>query len=58
MRVIIVGAGIIGSALAYRLASRGQRVIVVEAGQSAGGEATGASFGWLNASSFADTAHF
>lgn len=58
MRIIIVGAGIVGCALAYRLASGGHAVTVIEAGQSAGGGATGASFGWLNASFFADEAHF
>lgn len=46
--VIVVGAGIIGAAIAYRLAKTEARVTLIDmAGPSAG--ATGKSFGWVNA---------
>ena len=47
-RIVIIGAGIIGSSLAYHLAKRGARVTIVDAQHPAAG-ATGKSFGWLNA---------
>ncbi len=54
--VLIVGAGLIGSAVAYGLAQAGARVTIVDrAGPAAG--ASGASFGWINASFYADAAH-
>ncbi|MEL6639879.1 MAG: FAD-dependent oxidoreductase [Pseudomonadota bacterium] len=53
-KIIIVGAGIIGAAIAHAL--RDHDVIVVDAGPVAGG-ASGRSFGWVNASFFADEAH-
>ncbi|MEO0371272.1 MAG: FAD-dependent oxidoreductase [Pseudomonadota bacterium] len=53
--VIIVGAGIIGAAVAYRLARAGAQVTVVDAGQAG---ATGASFGWINASFFLHEDHY
>lgn len=56
-RVLIVGAGIIGAAIAERLASSGNDVVVVDA-SAPGGGATGASFGWINASFYADPTHF
>jgi glycine/D-amino acid oxidase-like deaminating enzyme len=49
-RVIIVGAGIIGAAIAYHLARAGALVTVVDGGEP-GGLATRASFAWINASS-------
>lgn len=59
MRIVIVGAGIIGCALAYRLsADPGTEVVILDAAQAPGQGASGASFGWLNASFFADAAHF
>ncbi|WP_298969762.1 FAD-binding oxidoreductase [uncultured Roseobacter sp.] len=57
MKVIIVGAGIIGALTAFRLAERGAEVTVIDAGQPAGA-ASGASFGWTNASFHADQDHF
>ncbi len=57
MHVAIIGAGIIGASLAYALAKRGAEVTVLDAAGPAAG-ATGASFGWINASFFADAAHF
>jgi glycine/D-amino acid oxidase-like deaminating enzyme len=48
-RVAVIGGGILGASLSYHLAKRGARVMVV-AESGAGGEATPATFGWLNAS--------
>lgn len=45
---IVVGAGMLGSAAAYRLACAGQRVLLIDAHEPASG-ATGNSFSWLNA---------
>jgi glycine/D-amino acid oxidase-like deaminating enzyme len=46
--IVIVGGGIIGAAVTYRLAQAGARVTLLEAGHLAGGT-SGASFAWLNA---------
>lgn len=54
-RVIIVGAGIVGAAIAERVANTGRDVFVV--GEAAQG-ATAASFGWINASYYLNDAHF
>ena len=57
MRIAIVGAGIIGAAIARACAADGHDVTIVDrVGVAAG--ATGHSFGWVNASFFADAAHF
>ena len=59
MRVVIIGAGIIGCALAYRLARNGSAdVTVIDRAAGPAAAATGASFGWINASYFLDEAHF
>ncbi|QVM89741.1 FAD-binding oxidoreductase [Pseudomonas entomophila] len=47
MRVIVVGAGIVGASIAYHLARKGARVTVVEASEIASG-VTGRSFAWIN----------
>ena len=53
MKVIVIGAGIVGAAVADQLALNGADVTVLE--QSAPGSgASGKSFGWINAS-FAET---
>ena len=57
MKIVIVGAGIMGAVLAYQLTRRGADVTVLEAGQPGGG-ASAATFGWINASFFADDDHF
>ena len=46
--VVVVGAGIIGAALASRLARMGADVTVLEAASNAGGAASARSFSWLN----------
>lgn len=56
-RILIVGAGIIGAALAHRLASLGARVTVVE-GIAPAAMATGRSFGWINASFHLSSDHY
>ncbi|MFJ9173928.1 NAD(P)/FAD-dependent oxidoreductase [Streptomyces sp. NPDC102360] len=57
MKVAVVGAGVIGSAIAWRLAQRGTEVLLVDSGQP--GEATSrCSFAWANASSVEDPAYF
>ncbi|MDG1864246.1 MAG: FAD-dependent oxidoreductase [Yoonia sp.] len=53
MKIIVVGAGIVGASCAYHLAQAGAEVTVIEAG-SIGGGASAKSFGWINAS-FAET---
>lgn len=54
MKIVIVGSGIIGAALARTLARTGADVTVV----GAGGGATPASFGWVNASFYLNEDHF
>ena len=48
-KILIIGAGIIGSALAYRLGQCGCEVTLLDP-SSSGGTASAASFGWVNAS--------
>jgi glycine/D-amino acid oxidase-like deaminating enzyme len=45
--IIVVGAGCVGANVAYRLAERGARVTVLEAGAPGGGTSR-ASFAWTN----------
>lgn len=47
--VIVIGAGIVGSSIAWHLAKTGASVTVLEAA-APGGLATPCSFGWINAS--------
>lgn len=56
-RFLILGAGIMGAALAHRLARDGASVTVIEALAPAVG-ASGRSFGWVNASFFLSEDHF
>lgn len=56
MKILIVGAGILGASLAFRLAQKGAEVTVLDANAPAGG-ASGRSFGWINASFYLDAAH-
>ena len=48
-RVLVVGAGIIGSSIAWHLAMRGAKVTVIDTNPP-GGTATAASWAWINAS--------
>ena len=48
INVTVIGAGIIGSAIAYTLAKRGATVTVIDKGRPGGG-ATSHSFAWINA---------
>ena len=48
MQVVIIGAGVIGSGLAWRLARRGSTVTLIERDRPASGT-TGTSFSWFNA---------
>ena len=57
MRVVVVGAGVVGSALALRLAERGAKVTLVDAGAPGGGT-SGTSFAWLNANKKTPRAYF
>ena len=49
-RTIVVGAGVIGLAIAERLAAEGDRVTLVDRGEPGGGTSR-TSFAWLNANS-------
>ncbi len=57
-RVIIIGAGIIGAAIAAELAKSGQSVTVIDAAAGPASGASGRSFGWINASYSLSDAHF
>lgn len=56
MKILIVGAGLMGASIAFRLARAGADVTVLEAARPAAG-ATGSSFGWINASFYLTAAH-
>lgn len=47
MQVIVIGAGAVGAATAFRLAQAGARVTVLDAGRIGGGT-SGTSFAWIN----------
>lgn len=57
MRIIVVGAGIVGASIAWNLAEAGHEVTVIDRGMPGQG-ASARSFGWINASFFADIDHF
>jgi len=48
-RIVVVGAGIVGAALAYHLSGKGAHVTLIEADEIASG-VTANSFAWINAS--------
>lgn len=45
--IVVIGAGIVGTSLAYHLADKGAKVTVVEAAEIASG-VTATSFAWIN----------
>ncbi|HEX5503338.1 MAG TPA: FAD-dependent oxidoreductase, partial [Thermomicrobiales bacterium] len=46
--IVVVGAGMVGAAVAYRLARRGARVTLIDAGEPGAGTSA-SSFAWYNA---------
>lgn len=56
-RIVIIGAGLTGAALAWHLSRGGARVTVIEAGLQAASQASGHSFGWINGSYYLTAAH-
>lgn len=54
--IVIIGAGVIGASIGWHLARAGCRVTILDKGPIAG-ESSGRSFGWLNASFYADADH-
>lgn len=56
-KIVIIGAGLIGATLAFQLSRLGRAVTVVDTGLPAG-QASGRSFGWINASYALSDAHF
>lgn len=57
MQIVVIGAGVVGALCAYRLARAGHAVTVVER-DSVAAQASGRSFGWINASYHLSEAHF
>jgi glycine/D-amino acid oxidase-like deaminating enzyme len=47
-RIVVIGAGILGSAIAYNLAIRGAHVVLLDEGPRPGSGVTGHAFGWIN----------
>jgi glycine/D-amino acid oxidase-like deaminating enzyme len=47
-RVVVIGSGIVGSAITYNLAIRGADVLLLDQGHGAGTGVTGKAFGWIN----------
>lgn len=56
MKIIVIGAGVIGASIAYNLALKGHTVTVIEQNLPASG-ATSKSFSWINAN-LAETAEY
>jgi glycine/D-amino acid oxidase-like deaminating enzyme len=48
MHVVVVGAGVVGAAVAFRLAQAGVRVTVLESADRVGTGTSGRSFAWTN----------
>ena len=56
-RVLVVGAGVVGSAIAMRLAGKGAQVTAVDAARPGHGT-SGSSFAWLNSNAKTPRAYF
>lgn len=57
MKIAVIGAGVVGAAIAWRLSEQGANVLLVDSAQP--GEATSsASFAWANASTTEDSTYF
>jgi glycine/D-amino acid oxidase-like deaminating enzyme len=57
MHVVVIGAGIVGTSVAYELAKAGARVTVIEASHAAAGSSS-ASFAWTNANGKTPRSYF
>ena len=47
-RIVVIGAGILGSAITYNLAFRGANVLLLDQGLRPATGVTGRAFGWIN----------
>lgn len=47
-RIVIIGAGIFGTAMAYHLAAPQTHVVLIESGPNPASGVTGRAFGWIN----------
>lgn len=56
-RIVVIGGGMVGAAICYRLARRGARVTLLEKSHPAAG-ATGSSFAWINANFTKQPRHY
>jgi len=56
-KIVVAGGGIVGAAIAYRLARRGADVTLLEKAKPAAG-ATGKSFAWINATFSKQPRHY
>ena len=50
MKVAVIGAGLVGASVSFRLSQLGVQVVIIDVGQPGQGT-SGSSFGWVNASS-------
>lgn len=57
MKIVVIGAGIIGASIAFALSRKGAKVTVLEQSLPASA-ATSKSFGWINASSTANPDYY
>lgn len=55
--ILIIGAGLLGAGLAYHLTRHGAKVTLLEAGMQPAAQASGRSFGWINANYALNAAH-
>lgn len=55
--ILIIGAGLIGAGLAHHLTRQGAKVTLLETGLQPAAQASGRSFGWINANYALNEAH-